>query len=174
MEPWGYGEGPAADAMFTTQKGIGLGVITADCAPVLFSDGAGSCVGAAHAGWRGAVLGVLEATAMAMRSKGATGITAVIGPCIAQASYEVGADLRDEVLARDDAHAEFFKPGAAEGKYWFDLPGYCVARLARVEVPARVLGRDTCAEEDDFFSHRRRTKRGESALGHQISVIRLA
>jgi len=169
---WAAGTGPAADAMFTTQSGIALGVITADCAPVLFSDAAGTCVGAAHAGWRGAVLGVLEATGMAMRSKGATGIHAVIGPCIKQQSYEVGADMRDAVLQRDSSHERFFAPGNTEGKWQFDLAGYCVARLTRVDIPATFLPNDTCAEAQKFFSHRRRTQRGETALGHQISVIR--
>jgi YfiH family protein len=170
--PWAIGDGPAADALFTTQGGIALGVITADCAPVLFSDAAGTCVGAAHAGWRGAVLGVLEATGMAMRSKGATGIRAVIGPCIQQGSYEVGDDLRDAVLERNAAQERFFAPGGQAGKWQFDLPGYCKARLALVDIPAEILARDTCAEEQHFFSHRRRTLRGESTLGHQISVIR--
>jgi YfiH family protein len=170
--PWAIGAGPRADAMFTTQSGIALGVITADCAPVLFSDAAGTCVGAAHAGWRGAVLGVLEATGMAMRSKGATGIRAVIGPCIQQPSYEVGADLRDTVLQRNATHERFFAIGKSAGKWQFDLPGYCMARLASVDIPVTALPHDTCAEEDKFFSHRRRTLRGETALGHQISVIR--
>jgi YfiH family protein len=172
--PWAIGAGPAADALFTTQSGIALGIITADCAPVLFSDAAGSVVGAAHAGWRGAVLGVLEATGMAMRSKGAMDIRAVIGPCIQQQSYEVGADMRDAVLERDGRDERFFAPGQTQGKWQFDLPGYCISRLARIEVPATRLNRDTCAEEQNFFSHRRRTQRGETALGHQISVIRTA
>jgi YfiH family protein len=171
-QPWAPGEGASADAMFTTRRGVALGVITADCAPVLFSDATGRCVGAAHAGWRGAVLGVLEATGMAMRSKGALGIRAVIGPCIQQPSYEVGDDLRAQVLARDPDDARFFAPGKAPGKWQFDLPGYCAARLARVDIQATILARDTCAEPDMFFSHRRRTLREEPGLGHQISVIR--
>jgi copper oxidase (laccase) domain-containing protein len=138
----------------------------------LFSDDAGTCVGAAHAGWRGAVLGVLEATGMAMRSKGATGIRAVIGPCIQPQSYEVGPDLRDAVLTRNAAHARFFGPGNSPGKWQFDLPGYCAARLGGVDIPANTLPEDTCAEARKFFSHRRRTLRGEPGLGHQISVIR--
>ncbi len=169
---WAAGAGPSADAMFTTQSGIALGVITADCAPVLFSDGSGTCVGAAHAGWRGAVLGVLEATGMAMRSKGATEIRAVIGPCIQQQSYEVGSDMRDAVLERNGRDERFFAPGRSSEKWQFDLPGYCVSRLARIDVPALKLRNDTFAEEQTFFSHRRRTLRGEPSLGHQISVIR--
>ncbi len=169
---WAAGAGPAADALFTTQSGIALGVITADCAPVLFSDAQGSCVGAAHAGWRGAVLGVLEATGMAMRSKGAVGIRAVIGPCIQRRSYEIGDDLREAVLARNPAHEQFFAPGETAGKWQFDLPGYCAARLESVDIPAEMLAEDTFAQEQKFFSHRRRTLRGEPVLGHQISVIR--
>ncbi len=170
--PWAIGAGPPADAMITTQRGIALGVITADCAPVLFCDDAGACVGAAHAGWRGALLGVLEATGMAMRSKGAVGIRAIIGPCIQQQSYEVGADLRDAVLARNAAHSRFFGPGISAEKWQFDLSGYCAARLASVDIPASILPRDTFAEEQKFFSHRRRSLRKEPVLGHQISVIR--
>jgi YfiH family protein len=167
-EPWETG--PEADAMVTDVPGLALGVITADCAPVLFA-GAGA-VGAAHAGWRGALAGVLEATVAAMREVGGVEITAAIGPCIHQASYEVSADLRDPILAHRAADAAFFTAGR-EGHWWFDLPGYCAARLAAVGVAAEVLPHDTCAEEGRFFSHRRRTLRGEKAIGHQISVIRL-
>jgi YfiH family protein len=167
--PWAEGEGPAADALVSDVPGLALGVITADCAPVLFyGDGVS---GAAHAGWRGAVAGVLEATISAMRAMGATDIYAVIGPCIQQASYEVGADMRDAVLAEGRQAARFFTAGRP-GHWWFDLPGYCLARLAAAGVKAESLGLDTCALEQEFFSHRRRTLRGETALGHQISVIR--
>ena len=172
--PWAAGAGPDADALFTSQPGLGLGIITADCAPVLLSDAAGTCVGAAHAGWRGALAGVLEAVGMAMRSKGAVDIRAVIGPCIHQKSYEVDTGFMEKVLARDTADRQFFMPGAVAEKFWFDLPGYCVARLARVDIPAVVLPHDTLEEEGRFFSHRRRTLRGEPALGHQISIIRTA
>jgi YfiH family protein len=169
-EPWAEGEGPAADALVSNVPGLALGVITADCAPVLFYGG-GVC-GAAHAGWRGAVAGVLEATVTAMQALGATQIHAVIGPCIQQASYEVGADLRDAVLATGGNAARFFAAGRP-GHWWFDLSGYCLARLAAAGVQAESLGLDTYALEQEFFSHRRRTLRGDTALGHQISVIRL-
>ena len=172
--PWVAGAGPAADAMFTSQPGLGLGIITADCAPVLLSDAAGTCVGAAHAGWRGALLGVLEAVGMAMRSKGAVDIRAVIGPCVHQKSYEVDTGFLEKILARDPADARFFAPGKVAGKHQFDLPGYCAARLARVDIPTAILPHDTLEEETRFFSHRRRTLRGEPALGHQISIIRIA
>ena len=170
--PWPPQAGPVADAVVTARPGFAIGVITADCAPVLFADAAGTVVGAAHAGWKGAVAGILEATVAAMRGKGAGAIAAAIGPCIHRQSYEVRADLRDAVLARDSADAGFFV--ATEPGFWqFDLPGYCAARLAAVGVAAAILPHDTCADEARFFSHRRRTRRNEAAIGHQISVIRL-
>lgn len=170
-EPWDFGAGPAADAMVTAVPGLALGVITADCAPVLFADAAGRVVGAAHAGWRGALAGVLEATVAEMRALGGEHITAAVGPCIKAASYEVSADLRDPVMAREPADARFFSQGRP-GHWHFDLAGYCVARLAVLGIAAEILPLDTCALEDVFFSHRRRTSRGEGALGHQISVVR--
>ena len=170
--PWVLNGGPAADAIVTARRGFAIGVITADCAPVLFSNGVGTIVGAAHAGWKGALAGILEATVETMRAKGAGGVHAAIGPCIHQQSYEVGPDLRDAVLARDGVDARFFGAGRA-GHWQFDLPGYCAARLAAVGVLAAILPHDTCADEQTFFSHRRRTLRGEAAIGHQISVIRL-
>jgi YfiH family protein len=171
--PWAIGEGGEADALVTTTPGLAVAVVTADCAPVLFSDAAGTVVGAAHAGWRGAVAGVLEATVQAMRALGASRIAAIIGPCIHQPSYEVGADLRETVLGRDAADARFFVDGQREEKWHFDLPGYCAARLGMAGVTAEILPYDTCALEEKMFSHRRRTLRGEAAIGHQISVIRL-
>jgi YfiH family protein len=171
--PWTIGEGGEADALVTATPGLALGVVTADCAPVLFSDAAGTVVGATHAGWRGAVAGVLEATVEAMRALSATSITAAIGPCIHQPSYEVGADLRDAVLAHTPTGERFFTNGQAPQKWHFDLPGYCAARLSAAGITAQILPYDTCADEQKFFSHRRRTLRNEPAIGHQISVIRL-
>jgi len=171
---WRLGEGGEADAIITKTPGLALGVVTADCAPVLFADAAGKVVGAAHAGWRGAVAGILEATVQAMIGLGAEEkITAAIGPCIHQESYEVSADLRDAVLARNRADEQFFTDGQVRQKWHFDLPGYCAARLASAGVSAEILPYDTCALEQKFFSHRRRTLRSETAIGHQISVIRL-
>ncbi len=171
---WPIGGGPAADALVTAAPGLALGIITADCAPVLFASGDGKITGAAHAGWRGGVAGVLEATVTAMQSLGATDINAAIGPCIHQDSYEVRADLRDAVLAHDKSHAVFFTPGRSAGHWQFDLPGYCAARLTVIGIAATVLPHDTCAEEMLFFSHRRRTLRAEPSIGHQISVITCA
>ena len=121
----------------------------------------------------GAVAGVLEATLDAMRGLGARDITAVVGPCIAQPSYEVGADLRDAVLARDADDGRFFTAGARPGHWQFDLPGYCVARLAAAGAQAQASGDDTLAEPDRFFSHRRRTLNQEGPIGHQLSAIGL-
>ena len=172
--PWEPGAGPKADAMVTARRGLALGIITADCAPVLFADPDAGVAGAAHAGWRGALSGVIEATIAAMISLGARTdrIRAAVGPCIGQASYEVSAGLRDPVLARDPADARFFVPGRREARWQFDLQGYCAARLAQAGVAeAAVAGLDTLAEEDRFFSHRRRTLAGGGPIGHQISVI---
>lgn len=173
-EPWAAGDGPAADAMVTDRSGVALGIVTADCVPVLFVDPQAGVIGAAHAGWRGAVQGVLEATLEAMAALGADAgrIVAAIGPCIAQASYEVGVDLHDAVLARDPAHLCFFAAGERPGRWQFDLPGYCTARLAAAGV-AQVhdMAVDTCADEARFFSHRRRTRSGGGPIGHQISII---
>ncbi len=171
--PWAAGQGPRADAMVTDRPGIALGVITADCAPVMFCDATAGVIGAAHAGWRGAVVGVLEATVAAMRDLGARHVAAVIGPCIRQRSYEVGADLRDAVLARDPADSRFFAPGRRPAHWQFDLPGYCAARLAGVEVTVAMLDVDTVEDEARFFSHRRRTLAGGGPIGHQVSAIRL-
>jgi YfiH family protein len=171
--------------MVTAQPGLALAIVTADCAPVLFADAEGKIVGAAHAGWRGAVAGVLEATIAAMAGLGAqpSQITAAIGPCIAQPSYEVGPDLRDAVLARSTAASTFFVPGDPADRWLFDLPGYCAARLREAGVGRVVVtGYDTLTQEDRFFSHRRRTlaQRGgppgapAEPIGHQISVVRTA
>lgn len=165
----GWASLPEADAMVTNRPGLALGIITADCAPVLFHDPVAGVAGAAHAGWRGAVAGVLEATVEAMVRLGAepARITAVIGPCIAQPSYEVRADLRDAV-----GDARFFAPGRDAAHFHFDLAGYCAHRLAGIGA-ALVLGVDTLAEEARFFSHRRRTLAGGGPLGHQLSAIML-
>jgi YfiH family protein len=162
---------PVADALVTARPGLLLGIVTADCGPVLFADERAGVVGAAHAGWRGAVAGVLEATLDAMRALGAHNITAVVGPCIAQPSYEVGADLRDAVLARDAADASFFAEGRRADHWQFDLPGYCVARLRAAGAEAHATFDDTLAEPEKFFSHRRRTLGAEGPIGHQLSAI---
>lgn len=176
-EPWTPGNGPRADAMITDRPGIALGIVTGDCAPVLFANSDAGVIGAAHAGWRGAIAGVLEATVAAMVSRGASPgrIVAAVGPCIGQASYEVAADLRAAVLDRAAEDARFFSPGRREMRWQFDLSGYCAARLAAAGVGAiEALACDTMADEARFFSHRRRTLAGGGLIGHQISVIALA
>ncbi len=173
-EPWRPGEGARADAMATDRPGVALGIITADCAPVLFADAEAGVIGAAHAGWRGAVAGVLEATIAAMVGLGADArrIAAAVGPCIAQASYEVAADLRDAVLGQAAGSERFFAAGRRPDRWQFDLSGYCAARLAAAGIGAiDVLAVDTLADEARFFSHRRRTLAGGGPIGHQISVI---
>jgi polyphenol oxidase len=159
---------PEADAMVTRTPGVALGIITADCAPVLFHDAVAGVAGAAHAGWRGAVAGVLEATIAGMEALGAerARIIAVVGPCIAKASYEVQSDLRDAV-----GEPRFFAPGRDAAHFQFDLAGYCLARLAACGVRGAALGLDTLADEARFFSHRRRTLAGGGPLGHQLSAI---
>jgi YfiH family protein len=175
-EPWPQGMGQEADALVTARPGLALGVITADCAPVLLHDAQAGVVGAVHAGWRGAAAGVLEAALAAMAALGASAgrIVAVIGPCIGQESYEVGPDLREVVLRTRPDAGRFFRPGAPPDRFWFDLPGYCMARLADAGVsPCHALGVDTAAESERFFSHRRRTRGAGGPIGHQISAITL-
>jgi hypothetical protein len=174
--PWPAGAGPRADAMVTDRPGIALSVVTADCAPVLLADEEAGVIGISHAGWRGAIAGVLGATLAAMQRLGAvpSRVVAAIGPCIAQASYEVGSDVRDAVLARDPADARYLADGRRPGRWQFDLPGYCTARLLAAGVAkAAWLGCDTLTDEVRFFSHRRRTLAGEGPIGHQISAIML-
>ncbi len=174
--PWAPGDGPPADAMVTDRPGLALGIVTADCAPILFADIEAGVIGAAHAGWRGAVAGVLEATLSAMTAIGAARqrIVAAIGPCIRQPSYEVADDLRQAVLAASPEAAACFIAGRREGRWQFDLPGYCTARLAAAGVTRiDVQQADTAADEARFFSHRRRTLAGGGPIGHQISIIAL-
>ena len=173
---WSPGNGPRADAMVTGRPNVALGVITADCAPVLLADRDAGVAGAAHAGWRGAVAGVIVATVAAMVRLGArpAAIVAAIGPCIGQVSYEVSLDLRDAVLAREPGHTCFFAAGRREARWQFDLAGYCRARLTATGIRSvSVLGVDTVADEATYFSHRRRTLAGGGPIGHQISIIAL-
>ena len=170
-EPWALAERPQADAMVTNRPGVLLGIVTADCAPVLFADREAGVVGAAHAGWKGALGGVCEATVASMVALGAVEhrLCAVVGPCIAQANYEVIEGFRD---AFDDA--EWFAPGRA-GHLQFDLEGYVAHRLKRAGIGAiSRLSQDTYAQEDRFFSYRRATHRGEANYGRQFSLIGLA
>ncbi len=172
--PWPAGAGPAADALVTATAGVAIGVITADCAPVLFQDQHANIVGAAHAGWRGAAAGILEATAAAMAALGARHIVAVVGPCIGAVSYEVGPDLYEAVAPTLPHGTEFFGPGRQSDRWQFDLAAYCIARLHAAGIQAaHALGVDTLADNERFFSHRRRTLSGGGPIGHQISAITL-
>ena len=167
----------AADALVSDLSGITLGVLSADCAPVLLADPAAGVIGAAHAGWRGALAGVIEATVLAMTGLGARPerVHAAIGPCIAQASYEVGPDLQDAVLAGDPDSAGLFLPVAGSDRLRFDLQGYVLRRLARAGVVERAaLAQDTFADETRFFSARRTRRRGGERFGLLLSAIALA
>jgi len=175
-EPWSLDARPRADAMVTTRPGVALGIGTADCAPVLFADPEAGVVGAAHAGWRGAVTGVVEATVRRMTELGAdpSRIRAAVGPCIAQASYEVGPEFPDPFLRQDPENRRFFVPSRREGRFMFDLPGYVVGRLQRLGLAAvEATKHDTCAEADLFFSYRRTTLAGETDYGRGLSAIAL-
>jgi YfiH family protein len=175
-EPWPEDARPQADAMVTDRPGLLLGIVTGDCAPILFADAEAGVVGAAHAGWRGAVAGVIEETLRAMEALGAdrARIATAIGPCIAQESYEVGPDLRDALLAATPEGAAFLAPGRRADRWQFDLPGYCLMRLRAAGVAtAAWVGEDTLANEADFFSHRRATLAAAGPIGHQLSAIAL-
>ena len=171
-----WAERPQADGVVTTNPDLACGALSADCAPILLADGTARVAAAAHAGWRGALGGVIEATVAAMESQGARRerIVAAVGPCIGQASYEVGADFLDRFAAEDPASERFFAPGRAPGKHQFDLPGFVLGRLTQAGVTrAEWIGRDTCAEESLFFSNRRGFLRAEPDYGRLLSAIRL-
>ncbi len=166
---------PKADAMVTATPGIALGVLTADCQPVLFADVDAGVVGAAHAGWKGALDGVLEATVDAMVTLGATreSIRAVIGPSISQASYEVGPEFLDAFLTNDPENQRFFAAGDGD-RYLFDLPGFGLSRLRGAGIAAAEWTRHcTYRDPERFYSYRRTTHAGEADYGRLISTIRL-
>jgi YfiH family protein len=174
--PWTQDERPQADGLVSRTPGIALGILTADCAPVLFADAEARVVGAAHAGWKGALAGVTEATIAAMEGLGAdrARIAAAIGPCIAQSSYEVGTEFPAPFLAARADDERFFA-AARGGKFRFDLEGYVAARLARAGIGTiERLGRDTCADDATFFSYRRSCLRAEGDFGRGLSAIMLA
>jgi polyphenol oxidase len=168
---------PQADGLATDKPGVALGILTADCAPILFADADARVIGAAHAGWRGAVGGIGEATVKAMESLGAkrARIHAAVGPCIGVASYEVGAEFPAPFLALDPANQRFFRVAARAGHFMFDLPGYVSSRLTALGLGAvETLCFDTCAGEDRFFSYRRSCLRKEPDYGRELSAIVLA
>jgi YfiH family protein len=173
-EPWRADGRPHADAIVTTVPGLAIGVSTADCGPVLFADAHARVIGAAHAGWRGALAGVTDQTIAAMEELGAMRerIIAVLGPMIRQNNYETGADLRDRFVAADQANECFFRPAAREGHFMFDLAGYVAARLAAAGV-GTIDDVDACtyADAEKFFSYRRMTHRGEADYGRHVNAI---
>jgi YfiH family protein len=167
---------PHADALVTDRPGLLLGILTADCVPVLFADAEAGVVGAAHAGWKGAIGGITDATIAAMERLGATRdrISAAVGPCIARASYEVDEGFLTRFAEADPENERFFRDGRRPGHYQFDIEAYVVARLAAAGLTRiEALGLDTYANEDRFFSFRRATHRGERGYGRQISLIAL-
>ena len=172
-----HGERPEGDAVATATAGVICGVLTADCAPILLSDPKAGVVAAVHAGWKGALGGVIDSAVSAMDALGARpGRTvAVVGPCIAKGSYEVGIDFMER-FTRDDPRSErFFAAGIASDKRLFDLPGFVLYRLQQAGVgEAAWTGHDTCADETLFFSNRRAFQRGEPDFGRLMSTIRLA
>lgn len=173
--PWGD-ERPQGDAVVTATLGILCGALAADCAPILIADPQGRVVASAHAGWKGALHGVAEAAVAAMTDLGAdpSRMVAVVGPCIGQASYEVGLEFLSAFTTRDGDHERFFAPGETAEKRMFDLPGLVVSRLKAAGVgTAAWIGHDTCAEEALFFSNRRAFKRGEPDFGRLLSAITL-
>jgi YfiH family protein len=174
--PWPADARPRADAMATAHPGIAIGVSTADCGPVLFADPAARVIGAAHAGWRGALAGVTDATIAAMERLGAARarIVAAIGPMIRQPNYETGLDLKSRFVAADPANERFFTPAARDGHFMFDLGGYIAARLAAADVgTVDDLGLCTYADENRFYSYRRMTHRGEPDYGRHVNAIAL-
>jgi polyphenol oxidase len=173
-EPWRHAAAPAADAMATRRPGMVLGVLSADCAPLLLCDPVARVIGAAHAGWRGAVRGVAEAAVAAMERLGAKRhrIRVGIGPCIGPESYEVGPEFPQPIVANDPAAERYFNPAPRPGHFMFDLRGYLAYRLARSGVPCvESATHDTVAEPDLFFSYRRARLCGEEVFGLGLSAI---
>jgi polyphenol oxidase len=175
-EPWATDQRPKADAMVTKTKGLAVGVLTADCGPILFADDQAGVVAAAHAGWKGALNGITTATLIAMERLGARRdrITAVIGPTISRTNYEVGPDFPAPFTDAEPEAAKFFTPSVKHDHYMFDLPGYLLMKLMQ-EGTGAVINLDLCtyADEARFYSYRRATHRGEKDYGRLISAISL-
>ena len=174
--PWQRDAAPKVDAMVTRTPGLALGILTADCVPVLLADAQAGVIGAAHAGWRGALDGVLDAVVGAMVDLGADAghIIAGIGPAIGQRSYEVGPEFPTPFLAQSEANRDFFCPASRADHFMFDLKGYVARRLIGAGAKSvQVLPCDTCAEETRFFSYRRSCQRGEPDYGRGLSAIYL-
>jgi len=171
--PWQPADSPKADAPVTDRPGVALGILTADCTPVLFADAEAGVIGAAHAGWKGALTGVLEATVAAMGKLGARAgrITAAVGPCIRQPSYEVGPEFVERFTAAEAGNTDFFVPSERDGHAMFDLAGYVRRRLDAAVGTVEDTAADTCADEERFFSYRRTTLNGGGDYGRNLSAI---
>jgi YfiH family protein len=172
--PWPADGRPRADALVTRARGLALGVLTADCAPVLLAEPEAGVVGAVHAGWRGALAGIIESCLDAMAGLGARRgrIRAAVGPCIGPEAYEVGPEFEAEFSSRDAASARFFVRAGAGARPHFDLAGYARDRLKRAGIAeAHALGACNFALDGDFFSYRRSCQRGEADYGRQVSAI---
>lgn len=161
-----------ADGIVTARRGVALAVLTADCQPILLADADAGVIGACHAGWRGALNGIVEATVDAMRALGARQISAVIGPTISQRAYEVSPDFMDSFLAEDPAYGRFFS-GGPNGRPMFDLPSFGLMRLRDAGADAEWTGHCTYSDPGRFFSYRRATHEGEADYGRLISAITL-
>jgi YfiH family protein len=174
--PWEIAANPKADAMATDKSGIALGVLAADCAPVLLADAGAHVIGAAHAGWGGALAGITESVVAAMERLGARRerISAAVGPCISGASYEVGPEFKPRFVAADAPNDRFFERSKREGHWQFDLPAYVAHRLRQSGIGVvEVVPRCTYKSEADFFSYRRTTHRKEADYGRQLSAVML-
>jgi polyphenol oxidase len=175
-EPWTRAAPPKADAMATTLRGVALGVLAADCGPILLADHRAGVIGCAHSGWKGAIGGVAESVVALMERLGAvrSRIHAAVGPCISQASYEVGPEFEALFAEADAGNKRYFAPSRRAGHWQFDLPGYVTARLRETGVGA-VEPLDVCTYEhnDAYFSYRRTTHRGETDYGRNVSAIML-
>lgn len=169
-----WDQGPQADAMATNVAGLALGILTADCAPVLFADSKARVIGAAHAGWKGAISGVIDSALEKMESLGAdrSRIAAAVGPCISQTNYEVGPEFIARFAEADKSNTRFFAPSDKADHWRFDLEGYVTDRLRKAgAAQVESLGACTYARNEDFFSFRRTTHRGEKDYGRQVSAI---
>jgi polyphenol oxidase len=173
---WGADERPKVDGLVSKTRGLAIGVLTADCGPVLFADVEAGVIGACHAGWKGALTGITDSTIAAMEKLGASrdNIVAVLGPTISKAAYEVGPEFSAAFLAQDAGHGQFFTPSRKDGHFMFDLPRYIVMRLRQAGLKqAHDLALCTYSDEARFYSYRRATHRGEKDYGRLMSAIAL-
>jgi YfiH family protein len=179
-EPWLQNNAPKADAAVTKHTGLALGILTADCVPVLFADGKANSgsgiIGAAHAGWQGALGGIVEATVSAMLGLGAqiSNLTAAIGPCIHKNSYEVGPEFLDRFLISDPSNKIYFTSSNRDGYFKFDIVSYVGNKLDTLGISFQTIGKDTYSDDVNFFSYRRATHLGEQDYGRCLSAIVIA